>query len=568
MASQQLPPEPFSRQLRLLLVEDDPISCRLLQARLAGDFAEILVAEDGVAGLELFLKERPDLVVTDYLMPVMNGISMVEEFRSRNIQVPVILVTASMDTDLLVKAIDLGISSFLHKPVTAKNLARSIALVTGLIEHAHLQRKTVEQELALLHFKEKYHESQQEQAFRKELNILENDLYLRDWQGPQGSQWVAQALYMPHDIMCGDSYSLRRLPDGGLLIYLGDAMGKGLASSLTSMLAVYLFNLKVDALPPGHILHFSTFLEQYTRLIQKRLLDDEIFSFSLFHLDAQSPVLEAATFGMPPILLKDGQGLVASLSCNNPPLSTYQEALRCDCYPLDGIRQLLLYSDGLNEAFLQDDSMYRDHLDSDFAASPCADQLWKKFRAVVETPEDDLTLLFLSRVDLPALREDSRSIPSRLRAVEAACEDLEALLDIWGTPDDALRSGFIMALREATLNAYEHGSLAINEQEKRRLLEGSDYMEWLAQRESALDSTIAIHLCQGESEGHPWLRARVRDPGQGFRPRKPNPGGSEFASLNGRGLRLMEKYSDTLYFNEQGNEVSFIKFLPKESPCS
>ena len=568
MGSPPTAQEPFSRQLRLLLVEDDPISRRLLEARLAGDFAEILVAENGEAGLELFLKESPDLVVTDNLMPVMTGISMVEAFRNRNLQVPVILVTASMDTDLLVKAIDLGISSFLHKPVTAKNLARSITQVTSMIEHAHLQRKTVEQELALLHFKEKYHESQQEQAFRKELNILENDLYLRDWQGPAGSQWVAQALYRPHDIMCGDSYSLRRLPDGGLLIYLGDAMGKGLASSLTSMLAVYLFNLQVDALAPGHVLHFATFLEHYTRLIQKRLLDDEIFSFSLFHLDAESPVLEAAAFGMPPILLKDSQGQVTSLSCNNPPLSTSQEAFRSDRHPLDGTRQLLLYSDGLNEAFLQDDSMYRDHLDSDFAASACADQLWRRFQAVVDTPEDDLTLLFLSRVDLPAQREVRRSIPSRLREVESACEELESLLDSWGAPDDALRSGFIMALREATLNAYEHGSLAINEEEKRRLLEGSDYMDWLAQREGTLDSSITIDLAQGQSEGHAWLRAQVRDPGQGFKPRRPNPGGSDFASLNGRGLRLMEKYSDALYFNEQGNEVSFLKFLPKESPCS
>ena len=68
--------------------------------------------------------------------------------------------------------------------------------------------------------------------------------------------------------------------------------------------------------------------------------------------------------------------------------------------------------------------------------------------------------------------------------------------------------------------------------------------------------------------GLAWLRARVRDPGSGFKPRKANPGGSDFANLNGRGLRLMEKYSDALYFNEQGNEVSFLKFLPKDSPCS
>jgi len=491
---------------------------------------------------------------------------MCEGIRALDPQVPIILTTASMDTDLLVGAINLGISAFLHKPVDLQGVARSVTLATEALERRHLQRKTVEQELALLNFREKYHETQQEQAFRKELSILENDLLARAWKGPGDSEWTGRVIYQPHDIMCGDSYSLRRLPDGSLLIFLADAMGKGLAPSLTTLLGAYLFNLEVDALPEGSLPDFGDFLKAYASKIQKRLLEDEIFCFVLARLAKSAPILDFAAFGMPPMLLKEDGGL-RKVRGTNPPLSAYLTTFAWDRQDVAGVRGLLLCTDGLNEAALEDGRLYRDHLGQDFLHSPCARRLWARFQGRVPQPEDDVTFLMLSRTDAPPVKEVRLEMPCRQEAVEGAWEELESQLAAWGLPDPEGWGCFSLALREALLNAYEHGALDLTAEEKLNLFDDPG-AEWLKRREEAAKGSISISLALEEADGHWRLRAVVRDPGKGFDPRPVLLGTPDAVSASGRGLRLMNKYCDALFFNGPGNEATLLRFILREPPCS
>jgi len=157
---------PFARTLTVLLVEDDAVVRRHLTAHLWGVFGELLLASDGREGLALFEARAPQLVITDHEMPVLSGLAMTEAIRRTDSKVPVVFVTATMDTALLVRAINLGIASFIPKPVTRENLRQALSTVVSLLEHDHLQRMTVDQELALLRYREKYHEHQQELAFR------------------------------------------------------------------------------------------------------------------------------------------------------------------------------------------------------------------------------------------------------------------------------------------------------------------------------------------------------------------------------------------------------------------
>ena len=144
-------------------------------------------------------------------------------------------------------------------------------MAMGMLEHDRLQRKTLEQELALLQFREKYHEFQQELASRKELSILENDYLCRAFprlQNAARGEWMAQVVYQPHDIMCGDSYSLRRLPEG-MLVLIADAMGKGLAASLTTTFCAHTFNNLANALVDGAPFRFEAFVRHFTGLMRK-----------------------------------------------------------------------------------------------------------------------------------------------------------------------------------------------------------------------------------------------------------------------------------------------------------
>jgi len=555
---------PYSRELTALLVEDDAASRRLLSAQLKGLFRELLLAEDGQQGLELFRTRSPQLVLTDNVMPALSGIAMTEAIRELDPRVPILFITASMDRALMVHAINLGISAFIPKPVVLDSLGKALALAVGMLETRQLQRKNTEQELALLHFREKYHEHQQEIAFRKELSILENDYRTRSFPGapdPARGEWVVQASYQPHDIMCGDSYSLRRLPDGSQLVFLADAMGKGLAAALTTTLCVHTFNLLVDTLGqavPAAPFQFPDFVRHFITLMRKRLLEDEVLPLCLAWLPAAGAVMETAAFGMPPILVGGPEGC-ASLRCNNPPLSPFLEEPRTTRHDLGAARAVLLYTDGLNEAVTLDGDLYRRHLGPDFQASASLAQLLEAFSAKVTAPEDDVTLLRLFRIDGAPLWREDLLVRSRLDSLEQASQAVERCLADCHGLGPGERGEFAMAVREGLLNAYEHGSLAISTGDKHRLLDEGLYFEHLLELEQSVGALITVAVALQAEGGNRLLKVTVTDEGPGFtRPAAENQQDDSML-LHGRGLKLIRKYSDAYFFNEMGNTITLLK---------
>jgi CheY-like chemotaxis protein len=475
----------FAGGLTALFVEDDAATRAMVAAELRGVFKELILAPDGAQGLAAFRARRPQLVLTDNRMPVLTGLAMTERIRAEDAKVPVIFMTAAMDTDLLVRAINLGISAFIAKPILRGNLRHALGMVVATLENEYLQRRTLEQDVALLQFRERYHEYQQGLAFRKEMSLLENDFLDRSFTGAGRGEWLAQVRYHPHDIMCGDSYALRRLPDGSMLVFLADAMGKGLAASLTTALAVSTFNLEVDRLTPDAPFQLRGFVQRYLALMTRRLLEDEVLPMALAWLPAAGASLETAVFGLPPMLVGAPGQPVRKLRAGNPPVSVFTGSFETASHDLGAARSILLYSDGLNEAVGADGCLYRDHLDADFSASTGSDQFWAAFQARVAAPDDDVTLLLLQRVDGPTLWQWSRQLASRLEQIELACQAVERQLEACAGLETEAREEFSMAVREAMLNAYEHGSLGISPGGKRDLLEEGTYYQHLAEAVAA-----------------------------------------------------------------------------------
>jgi CheY-like chemotaxis protein len=553
---------PFSRELTALVVEDDAASRRMLAAQLKGVFKELILAADGQEGLEAFQDRRPQLVLTDNHMPRMCGLDMTEAIRRTDPKVPVILITSSMDTALLVRAINLGVASFIPKPVVSGNLGHALSLVVGLLENDHLQRLAMEQDLALLQFREQYHEYQQELAFRKELSLLENDFLCRSLEGA-GGEWIAQVAYLPHDIMCGDSYSLRRL-QGGMLVFLADAMGKGVAASITSSLSVYTFNLLADAAAAGASFRFPEFVRRYAVMMRRHLLEDEVLPCALAWLPADGAVMETAVFGMPPLLVAT-PGRARKLRCDNPPLTAYAFDFRTTAHDLGAARSILFYTDGLNEAVTDEGGLYRDHLDRDFLAGAGRNQLWQAFQSKVGRPDDDVALVLLSRVDGPALWRDTLVVPCRLERVEQACQELEQRLETGTALASGPRGEFCMAVREAMLNAYEHGSLEISTGQKLRMLEDGSYYQYLQDLEPTVDRRITVGLSVQALAGQHLLKVTIQDQGPGFTPPPSLFHAKDSMLLCGRGLKLVKAYTDAFYLNEKGNTITLMKVYAEAS---
>jgi len=83
-------------------------------------------AEDGVVALELFKKSELDLVMTDWNMPNMDGLTLIQEIRKINKEIPILMITTEAERSRIVTAIQAGVNDYLVKPFTADVLKEKL----------------------------------------------------------------------------------------------------------------------------------------------------------------------------------------------------------------------------------------------------------------------------------------------------------------------------------------------------------------------------------------------------------------------------------------------------------
>ena len=108
--------ENLLKELKVLFVEDEVNISKLLKDALSDYFFSFTVANDGIEGLEKFKKVEPDIIITDIMMPKLDGLEMTKEIREFNQNIPIIVLSAFSDKDKLMKAIDVGITKYFIKP--------------------------------------------------------------------------------------------------------------------------------------------------------------------------------------------------------------------------------------------------------------------------------------------------------------------------------------------------------------------------------------------------------------------------------------------------------------------
>ncbi|HEY7801292.1 MAG TPA: response regulator transcription factor [Dehalococcoidia bacterium] len=113
----------------VLVVEDDPTLAKTLSYNLRKNGFHVLIAGDGVAGLQAARAEHPDLVVLDLMLPKMDGLEVCRRLRTES-QVPVLILTAKGDESDRVAGLELGADDYLTKPFGMRELmARVRALL-------------------------------------------------------------------------------------------------------------------------------------------------------------------------------------------------------------------------------------------------------------------------------------------------------------------------------------------------------------------------------------------------------------------------------------------------------
>ena len=118
----------MEEKTRVLLVEDEPNLLRLTSVMLERAGFQVLQAENGARGVEIALQEKPDIVITDLIMPEKNGFELCKELRKDELlsRVPIIVLTAMGDEYNKVTAFEAGADDYLTKPFNIEELKARI----------------------------------------------------------------------------------------------------------------------------------------------------------------------------------------------------------------------------------------------------------------------------------------------------------------------------------------------------------------------------------------------------------------------------------------------------------
>ncbi len=113
--------------MKILLV-DDSRTIRNIQRNVLTQLGhhDIVEAADGVEALVAISQTQPDLVLVDWNMPNMDGITLVRKIRETDKQLPLIMVTTEAEKRRVIEAIQAGVSNYVVKPFTAQTLAEKI----------------------------------------------------------------------------------------------------------------------------------------------------------------------------------------------------------------------------------------------------------------------------------------------------------------------------------------------------------------------------------------------------------------------------------------------------------
>lgn len=119
--------------MKVLIVEDDNASRFFLESLLESNGYTFRSAANGIEGLNIFDEYKPDLVLTDIQMPIMDGLELLEAIRDKKSETIVIIITAFGTENYAIQALHLGANNYLKKPVSSQALLRLLKKYKSII---------------------------------------------------------------------------------------------------------------------------------------------------------------------------------------------------------------------------------------------------------------------------------------------------------------------------------------------------------------------------------------------------------------------------------------------------
>ncbi len=127
----------------VLVIDDEKPTLAMFRLTLNAYGYEVLTAENGREGLEVFERERPPIVLTDIKMPGMDGIEVLRRIKAIDPKAEVIVITGHGDMDLAIKALNLDATDFINKPIQRQALEQALERAKERIQLVETQSRQV-----------------------------------------------------------------------------------------------------------------------------------------------------------------------------------------------------------------------------------------------------------------------------------------------------------------------------------------------------------------------------------------------------------------------------------------
>ncbi len=549
----------MQQSLRILIADDNETDRMILRTIVRKEGHEVMLAANGEEALRVFYEGRPDLILLDVLMPVMDGLTVAKEIRKTLVDdyVPIIFLTSLQDAESLAECLESGGDDFLSKPYNRVILKAKIKAF-GRMRNMHEKLQEHNRQLVI------------EQQVAK--TIFDNVAH----SGCLDMHNISYSL-SPLSVFNGDTVLAERKPDGGMHLFLGDFTGHGLPAAIGAMpLAEIFYGMTAKG--------FS--MEEVLREINSKLrgiLPVGVFCCGCFlELDFYEKKAQIWMGGIPDIVLyRSTTGSIETISSNNLPLGVleahqFQPAIQ-ETFMADG-DELFIWSDGIIEARNAEEELFGEERLLNIFSAPRKQAMFDSILDAVDEfvgetgADDDLTLLMvrmvgIDEIGLPDFENKRGSLGgpqhwdfsyklygSSLRDFNPLPLVLNILTEVEGLR--SMSGQLYTMLAELYSNGLEHGVLKLSSDFKTSTDGFAAYYVEREKRLAALEEGYVIIQAKHVPDGVGGvLELYIEDSGDGFDHQKFLQKAVPGEGYSGRGLPLIRGICEDFHYNDKGNVV-------------
>jgi sigma-B regulation protein RsbU (phosphoserine phosphatase) len=271
----------MKKTIQKMLLVDDEVEIR----ENLHDFAEfkgfqVFEAGNGLEALHIIETEKPDIVISDFKMPEMNGLEMLVEKSKRDLDVPVVIMTAFGTMEYAIDAMKAGASDFITKPIDLNYLMQ---VVERVLKRSAMENKIKEQQMQL--------DIDLNHAATIQQCLLPSEI--------ETSDYALRFRFEPMIAIGGDYLTIQKYSDQEVSAALYDVSGHGVSAALTaSLIHSRLQQLLSDRRPPSNV------IDILNRFMVKSIGETHMFATGVvMMLDTENETVAVTNAGHPDVYI-------------------------------------------------------------------------------------------------------------------------------------------------------------------------------------------------------------------------------------------------------------------------